>query len=217
MEYPDTFLWLRGISGCGKTIIASTVIEHVMRRCACQQEIGHAYFFFDFQHVKKQNHENMLRSLIMQLSTYGSQVPGGLKILFESCANGLRQPPKSLLMMTLKMLLKELKDVYIVLDALYECANRAELLHDVVEIIGWKAPNAHLLVTSRIETEIEGAFEPFTTNQTVVCIQSQAIKKDIESYVQERLRNDPKLRRWHSDDKVKEEIETTLVAKADGM
>ena len=38
----------------------------------------------------------------------------------------------------------------------------------------------------------------------------------IES-IHERLRADPKLKRWHKEPKVQQEIENTLMDKADGM
>ena len=45
---PASFLWLYGIPGCGKTILSSTVIDHVIEYC--QADVGKvvAYFYFSF-------------------------------------------------------------------------------------------------------------------------------------------------------------------------
>lgn len=176
-----------------------------------------AYFFFDFQDPNKQKNENMIKSLIAQFSSCGPGTPLALQSLFESCGNGLRQPSKSLLMATLKALLKEFDNAFIVLDALDECADRDDLLSDIEEIMGWKSNNIHILVTSRKEVDIEEALEPLATEQEMVCIQSETIREDIKAYVHQRLQTDRKLKRWQSNEDVQKEIEDTLVAKADGM
>lgn len=57
--------WLHGLSGCGKTILRSSIIGLL------QQEIPPPcpliYFFFDFRDSTKQSLDGMLRSLITQL------------------------------------------------------------------------------------------------------------------------------------------------------
>jgi adenylylsulfate kinase-like enzyme len=74
---PNSFLWLYGIPGCGKTILASTIIQD-LERCHLNLNIGATpnpsqiyavvYFYFAFSDDQKQNYEKMIRSLIKQLS-----------------------------------------------------------------------------------------------------------------------------------------------------
>jgi SpoVK/Ycf46/Vps4 family AAA+-type ATPase len=55
-------LWLYGIPGCGKTILSSTVIEHLLQHCRNDVRMVTAYFYFDFNDTRKQDTELMLSS-----------------------------------------------------------------------------------------------------------------------------------------------------------
>ena len=44
-------LWLHGIPGAGKTVLCSTVIEHV--KTLCDNDDRYAYFYFDFNDPQK--------------------------------------------------------------------------------------------------------------------------------------------------------------------
>ncbi|KAI4248958.1 MAG: hypothetical protein L6R42_009138, partial [Xanthoria sp. 1 TBL-2021] len=213
----DSFLWLHGISGCGKTILTSTLISHIICHCLPAPNVGLAFFFFDFHDQKKQANESMIRSLVAQISSFGKQTPQALHLLFESCGNGLRQPSKHALLATLRAILKGFDNAFIVLDALDECDDRGTLLLNIEEIVRWKSGNVHTLVTSRKEVDIGEALEPLATEQRIVSIQSQTISEDIQAYVHQRLQTDARLKRWQSNEDVQKEIETTLVAKADGI
>ena len=65
---PKSFLWLHGIPGCGKTVLSSTIIEHLEQDMTCQLL---TYFYFDFNDKDKQSLDSLLRSLIVQV--YQSQ------------------------------------------------------------------------------------------------------------------------------------------------
>ena len=71
-----------------------------------------------------------------------------------------------------------------------------------------------MLVMSRREKDIEDGLKSLVKEAGALCIQSALVNADIRQYVHDRLRTDPKLKRWqkeHSD------IEDTLMHKADGM
>src|SRR5271163_1940880 len=57
----NSFLWLYGIPGCGKTILSSTIIEDLGKTLWCQPLL---YFYFNFSDTDKQTLESMVRSLI---------------------------------------------------------------------------------------------------------------------------------------------------------
>ncbi|KAK7725420.1 hypothetical protein SLS57_003897 [Botryosphaeria dothidea] len=56
-HYP--YLWIHGVSGCGKTVLSSQVIKELDEDCL--------YFFFDFRDIRKQTLNDVLRTLIHQL------------------------------------------------------------------------------------------------------------------------------------------------------
>jgi hypothetical protein len=105
--------------------------------------------------------------------------------------------------------------VFLLIDALDECNERDELLSTLNLIAGWRL-GMHILVTSRRESDIVETLSQIGPNN--VSIQSTLVNNDIRAYVQERLNNDPKLRRhWKKNELIRDEIETTLMEKAGGM
>ncbi|KAH0040652.1 purine and uridine phosphorylase, partial [Aureobasidium melanogenum] len=58
-----SFLWLHGMSGCGKTILSAAIIRNLLRK----QGRWTIYFYFDSSDSNKQHYKDMLRSLLLQL------------------------------------------------------------------------------------------------------------------------------------------------------
>ncbi|KAJ9413673.1 ankyrin repeat-containing domain protein [Fusarium oxysporum] len=81
-------LWLYGLAGCGKTILSTTILDHLL------QIDTHTTlaFFFDFNDARKQKLEDLLRSLAVQLYYTGNEAARRLDNLFTSHDDGRRQP-----------------------------------------------------------------------------------------------------------------------------
>jgi len=214
---PDSFLWLYGIPGCGKTILSSTIIEDVLYYCSHDPVMAVVYFFFDFNDIEKQKYEGMIRSLITQLSLRCVSTPRVLAALFSSCMNGEQQPTSDTLLTTLQQMAQEFNEIFVILDALDECKERRELLEEIDKIAGWRMGKLHILVTSRREKDIEESLDILANDQRKVCIQSALVNDDIRAYVQKRLQSDQNLKRWRNKPDVQEEIKMQLMGKADGM
>ena len=215
MTAPGSLLWLHGIPGCGKTVLSSTIIENVLGRTHTKPDSAVLYFYFDFNDAEKQQSENMIRSLICQLSMYCAD--SVLHNLYSSCSNGRRQPSGEVLLDTLHQMMTSLGDIYVILDALDECAERDELLTDVEEVVSWKDTDLHLLITSRRETDIEETLTPLSDRQHRIAIQGASVDADISTYIHKRLQIDRKLKRWQKHPNVQTEIKEMLARKADGM
>jgi hypothetical protein len=158
-----------------------------------------------------------LRSLLCQLLQPSGKIPACLDTLYSSSENGKRQPSLHALLEVVKQMIQKLPQVYVLLDALDECAQRTELMDIFESISGWQLQNLHLLVTSRKERDIEGTLDSFIPPQNKVCLQSKIVDKDIQRYVKQRLSSDRSLRKWENNTTVKQEIEATLMGGAHGM
>ncbi|OAL53543.1 HET-domain-containing protein [Pyrenochaeta sp. DS3sAY3a] len=210
-------LWLYGIPGCGKTILSSAIIEHLLQHCNTDIGIVIAYFFFDFNDAQKQDLELMLRSLLCQLLSSSAMIPQLIDALFSSCRNRQRQPSPQELLESIREMLQLFTHVYIVLDALDECTQRQELM-DVLETVAeWQLDNMHLLMTSRKERDIERSFENYLDEEDTICLLSNVVDEDIQRYVQQRLSADRDLAKWNKDSAVRQEIESALMSGARGM
>jgi hypothetical protein len=215
----NSFLWLNGIPGCGKTILSSTIIKNLD---SIQSSTPPLYFYFDFSDTGKQTLESMARSLIMQLSCKYKNTWNQLDSFFSSHKDGFEQPTCEALCNVLLQMIEQVKEVWIVLDALDECRTRKGpptegLLSWIRDLRSSEQRNVHLLVTSRPEQDIESGIMAFASNDDIVPIQSSLIIDDIRAYVHTRVREDNGLKRWRSQPKVQNEIESRLTEKADGM
>lgn len=210
-------LWLHGIPGCGKTILSSTIIEHLLQHCENDVRKVTVYFYFDFNDSQKQNPELMLRSLLRQLLQCLAVTHKDVDALFLSCKNGKKQPSLHELLDVMPKVMRQFAHVYIVLDALDECTQRSELMSMLESVIRWKLDMVHLLLTSRKERDIEMSLESHIKKDDVVSLQRDIVNEDISRYVQNRLHEDKALAKWNKNAGIRQEIETALMSRAGGM
>lgn len=218
MHDPNSLLWLHGIPGAGKTVLCSTAIERVLlsHSPTTQKSIGIAYFYFDFKYQDQQVCDVMVRSLIAQLSLQSLEAFKPVDVLYSACGSGISQPLLPMTLKALKDTVESFMDVFILIDALDECKELAELLTNVEDMVKSKITSLYMLVTSRREKEIEDSMSTLLDDEHKICIQSTLIKDDIRAYVRGRVCNDRKLKKWQKPG-IQAEIEEVLVEKADGM
>jgi len=213
-KQPNSLLWLSGIPGCGKTILSSAIIKDL----ADSQHPGPLlYFYFNFDDTSKQTLENMVRSLISQLWYKREDTRMQLHSLFSSCDDGRQQPNCESLCQCLLNMIRLVDEVWIVLDALDECRTRRGTLSWMRDLLNSKQSNIHLVVTSRPEQDIEAEVHTWARDEDIIPIQGSFITDDIRGYVHTRIRDDKDLERWRSRPDIQDEIESTLMEKADGM
>jgi hypothetical protein len=194
-------------------VASATIIQQLIEHCKSNPSFAIAYFYFDFRDRGKQSHEHLLRSLVTQFSDHCPSTPEALEGLYSANQDGRWQPATNALVATLGNIIRSFQHAYIVVDALDECTDREELLGLLEEIVNWKTDTLHILLTSRKEREIEECLKGLVSNQ--IDIQSSLVATNIQIYVHEKLRTDPKLRKWP--EKVLAEIEMELTARASGM
>ena len=213
LTQPNSFLWLNGFAGCGKSILCSTAIQFAFRHRRSNPRIGIAFFFFTFNDDSKQDTSAMLRTLVVQLSCQLADNHKLLSRLHISYPNAT--PPEPALMDCLRQLLRAFDDVYILLDALDESPHdkhRADVLQALVDLRALSEPGLHLLVTSRDEPDIRDELD--LSEDLTVSMKNTSVDSDIAAFVSGHLRNNRRLRKWelyHS------RIETVLAERAKGV
>ncbi|KAH0360135.1 Pfs, NACHT and ankyrin domain protein, partial [Aureobasidium melanogenum] len=200
----------RGIPGCGKTVLSSTIIEDLRLN---DRDTGPAivYFFFSFSDESKQKLDHMLRSLISQLVRWDGSTGAHLSKLFESSYHGRLQPQMTQLVELFNQMTSELQDIIVVLDALDESKDRRDLLRWITSSSNQACK---FILTSRSEREIEECFASWLPPNSTITLESDLVGDDIEAYVHHRLKEEEHLSRWTS---MHEEIVNILVGKAAGM
>ncbi len=207
----NSFLWIHGKPGCGKSVLSSTIISHLMDSSHGDALI--AYFYFDFQRQEQQTVDGFLRSLIRQIASRGSSAYESLRGVYESCSNGQTKPTTQSLVTVFHKLLEASRSVDIVVDAADECNQRQDLLQLLEEINKRNINGLHLLVTSRREKDIEDALDPLLSGR--IPLEESGIESDIRVFIHHMVHSDKKLSKWPVD--LRSDIETTLLEGADGM
>ncbi|THW92622.1 Pfs, NACHT and ankyrin domain protein [Aureobasidium pullulans] len=206
--------WLHGLSGCGKTILSSSIISLLQHEVPPPCPL--IYFFFDFRDSTKQSLDGMLRSLIMQLY---QQLPHLRHHVEESCEfhkGGTQQPSTDSLKVLYDTMARDAAWVRMVLDAVDEAPKRRDLLDWLESSVGRKEYNLQLIVTSRLEEDIETAFLRCVNPEHHVNIQQNMVDTDIRSYVCHRVLNEQAFKRWQRQPKVQARIVEDLIRKAGG-
>ncbi len=217
---PGQVLWLHGIPGAGKTIICSTIIDHIEGICKAQPGARLAYYYFDFGDRSSQNLSHVLRCLLWQLSSQDDLVSAPVLDLYADCDNGRKQVSDERLASALSEVLQGGQQAFIILDALDECApeERDGFFDVLLDHIGRGPAKANFLITSRKESDIE---ERMTEVQDVVKLHiipifTGDVTTDIRLYVATQLSTQRATRGWH-DKALRKEVEDAIAERAQGM
>jgi Cdc6-like AAA superfamily ATPase len=214
-KQPNSFIWLHGGPGYGKTVLSSTIIEHLNSATMPAQIL--LYFYFDFNDVDKQTFESMLRSLMNQLYQKQPDARGPLEQLWESSGKGQKQPSTRSLRDVLLAMLSKVNNVSIVLDALDESTTRSDLLTWLRDVHKAEPSTCRVLVTARSDEDIKSNLQRWMLPESSMSIQKRDVDGVIRAYVRHTVRNCEELRRWHRRPEVQDEIETELVNGAGGV
>ncbi|KAE8310624.1 hypothetical protein BDV41DRAFT_590271 [Aspergillus transmontanensis] len=161
-------LWLYGIVGCGKSVLCSTIIQDIKRLCKEDSTKSVAYWYFQFSNETTWSVQNLVRSLIRQLSR--KPLAQSVTKIWESHSERGSQPDPEELRDTLDdVLAKTPGEIFLVLDALDECPERLgqnerkALLSLLVGLNERHKDKLHILATSRPEQDIRAKLERFPT------------------------------------------------------
>ncbi|KAK5563056.1 hypothetical protein LTR43_011324, partial [Exophiala xenobiotica] len=213
----NSFVWLYGFAGCGKSVLCSTAIQHAFRRRQSSVDTAVAFFFFDFRDESKQDASAMLRALLLQLCGQVAGLEAELSRLKESNNHGI--PPVSVLLEYLRQAVVRARHTCILLDALDESPidiSRAEVLSVIDTIQQWQVPGLHLLVTSRDVPDIRDHLQIPASQQTAehISLKNDDVQQDISRFVAFQVDHDRQLQRWGDH---REKIKDHLTQQAGGV
>jgi NACHT domain len=218
-------IFFDSIAGSGKTVIwfvvtdhshhvkltqsnSSTIIEDIMvLRDAGRASV--AYFYFDFRDTNKRSYQDLLHSLLIQLSAQSNHSFDTLSRLHSKYDRGTRLPSDDAMMECLReMLSTDQNSTYIIIDALDECPNtsgitspRGHVLNLLKKLVELSLSNLYVCVTSRPETDIRPVLESLTQKRLSLHSENGQIT-DIFLYICFVVLSDEAMRRWKEEDKI---------------
>ncbi|KAK3370926.1 hypothetical protein B0T24DRAFT_627387 [Lasiosphaeria ovina] len=209
---PKRALWIHGIPGAGKTILASHLIENIKTRCndgdAAASRNAYVYYYCYFGHNTDEALP-FLKWMICQLGRVADTVPASLYNLYKRSEG----PSLTDLLYVLEEMVKAFDCVYIILDAIDESMPRTDLLKVLRDLItDPRFSKTRVLATSREYLDIEESMKGISTP---ISMRNPLLDEDIRLFVQAQLKMHPKLRLWPAS--VRDEALEALSAKAKGM
>lgn len=201
-------LWVHGIPGAGKTILASYLVEQLKSHCKHKKRIAFSYYYCYFGHNQDEA-SPFLSWTISQLCRQAQFVPDLVHELFRQGG----QPSLTELLLALEASLQKFDVAYVVLDAADESKPREDLLRVLRDLASdARFSKIRCLVTSRKYIDIEQALEPISRS---VPMSNALVEDDIRMHVRSILRSKPKFQLWPADLLI--EVEKAVVDGSKGM
>ncbi|OBT87645.1 hypothetical protein VE02_02686 [Pseudogymnoascus sp. 03VT05] len=206
----NKFLWIHGIPGAGKTVLASYLIETIAEHCrTVKKQYGCMYYYCSYTHNQNEAYP-LLHWIVSQLLRKSNSIP---ITAYEQFKSGL-QPSILDLLDILESCLAEFECVFVVVDAVDESMSpRQDLLKTLRDLAtDLRFAKIQLLATSREYVDIETVLENISC---AVSMDNENVTNDIRSYVQAELQRNTRFLRWPQ--QLLEEVENIIPTKAKGM
>jgi hypothetical protein len=204
-------LFCPGIPGAGKTILTAITIDDITRRFRDKLDIGIAYLYCNFRRRDEQKVEDLLGSLLKQLSQARSSLPDRVKTLYDQHKNKRTRPSFDEVSRALQSVAFQYSSVFIIVDALDECqvdgGCRAKFLSELFSLQAKCRVN--LFATSRFIPEITEKFEGSMS------LEIRASEQDIRRYMDGHMSHLPSFVGRSLD--LQEEVKTNIAQSVKGM
>ncbi len=183
---PGTKLWLSGLPGVGKTVLAGAVIQEAICSSLPSSNFAVAYFFCDFKDPRTLVISNILGAIAAQIA---KQKEGAFTLLqryfdklhSDNRVKGFPHPD------ALRALVTKMSQLYgqilIVVDGLDECRDSMGTVADALALLAIETPNISMALFSRDEYDVRERLAGEFKNISIA-----AANDDIQLYVDAELR-----------------------------
>ncbi|KAH7159361.1 nucleoside phosphorylase domain-containing protein, partial [Fusarium sp. MPI-SDFR-AT-0072] len=204
-------LFCPGIPGAGKTILSSIVINDLHKEFSDNPNIGIGYIYCNFRQEQEQKIDDMLASLLKQLSRGWHCLPESVNSFYGKHKKNATRPLVEEVSATLQSVVELYAKVFIIVDALDECQTlddcRGKLLSEIFKLQSRFTVN--ICATSRPISDITNVFDQ------ALCLVIHATKDDVALYLEKHMgtlrlvvKTNPRLQ---------EQIKTEISDAVDGM
>lgn len=207
-------LWLTGIPGAGKTVLAGSIIEAALAKGSAKVAV--AFFFCDYKDGETHLPVNLLGALASQLARQNDEAYAVLAKYYHELRGERRLPRNPTvdgLQNALSEMLEKYDRTYVIVDGLDECDRHVDEV--VAAFASWAKDNDRLSIAllSRNEANIRAHLED-DYEKIEIAAHSEDVIEYVTAQLEERIRRG-KLR-LH-DPLLKEEIVHRLTEGARGM
>ena len=204
-----------GNPGCGKTLLASSLVDEFANEGAPEKPI--LYYYCDYSDPTSLDYQSIIGTLLKQLLLYMGTFPPAIETRIEQLPLfNVQHPSVNDLQSLLVTALHRFDEVIIILDAIDECNSESQ--RDIVELVkivhSTKDCLVRCMVLSREEAKLATGFGKYPSFK----ISSDTVSRDITTFVQdsvsERVKNGDLVLK---SPELEDLISSTLIEGADGM
>lgn len=189
LENTESALWLSGIPGAGKTVLAGTIIEEALKKSS--EDVATAFFFCDYKDTRTQTADDVLCALAWQLAIQKEDAYCRLERYHREMhpERALeRRPDVQGLQRVLKDMVKSFDHVYLILDGLDECGDNTDYVIDGILEIVECSDNISTTLLSRDEYNIRDRLEDDFTGVEIAA-HTEDITEYVTSEIEKRISN----------------------------
>jgi Cdc6-like AAA superfamily ATPase len=182
-------LWIHGIPGTGKTVLAAYLISHLQAMCRAETPSNACSIYYYCDYVHEQDEAPAFLSwLISQLCQGTQSIPEQAFALFS--ARRATESRELLDALQQALTLVEFQHVFVVLDGIDASLGTERLLRVIDRIVTDQCFNKiQLLVTSKQFPWIEQAMKKICVFVHSVSMQNPLVEADIQLFIQGRMAN----------------------------
>ncbi|CAG9991613.1 unnamed protein product [Clonostachys byssicola] len=207
-------LYCPGMPGAGKTMIASIVVDDILRVHRDDPTLGIAFIFCNFQRNEQQTTEMLLCSLLKQLVGLLPTPPQQLDDLYDTHRKLRTRPSVPELSKLVQIVLGSFSRAFVIVDALDECQNsdasRDRFLNAFFDMQA--STGVNIFLTSRTIPEIENMLRE---ERGALKLEIVAEQDDMKKYIRGRMSELPEFIR--NDLTLRQEIIMGISSSAKGM
>ena len=194
-------VWLYGASGCGKSILCSTVVKSLEESAEKNSNVIVAYWYIDIADPLSQNLQRLLRFVLRRIAAKATPFPEVVRDLEDKHQLPDSSPSTTALIKTLTETVTALEeDIFLVLDAIdeYQTSNktlREEFLNLLVKLSNAQMQKLHLLVTSTADTDIVNAFKRLQEPPVTIDVE-RPVSIDVDAYLDAKINKYAEEKHW---------------------
>ncbi|KAG0647605.1 Ankyrin repeat domain-containing [Hyphodiscus hymeniophilus] len=211
LEQRKQTLYCPGIPGAGKTMLTSIVIEELMTRFQCDDSIGIAYVYCNFNRNQEQKLDDLLLSLLKQLTRRTIPIHDSVEALYNNHAKTGSRPSTDSILTVLHSVITGFSKVFIVVNALDECqvkdGCRPRFISNILDL--HSECGANILTTSRFVPDITELFK--NAHQLEIRASEEDVRRYVDGHI---LRLSRCVLRSVE---LQEKIKTRIIETVDGM
>ena len=182
------------------------MIDDLTTRFLNDPGIGIAYLYCNFRRQDEQKADDLLESLLKQLSQEQSPLPDTLKNLYNRHKAKRTRPSFEEISRALHVVTAMYSRVFIIVDALDECQSRSKFLSEIFNLQA--KSGANLFATSRFISEVTERFNGYPSREIL------ASDEDVRRYLDGHMSPRAFLKK---NSELQDEIKTKIVEATKGM